>query len=69
LRQELKVRERRELPDVENKKNIDLTKSHDRLIRFDADSSVSGMYMLSAHDACCGVVEKWATGSVEILMT
>lgn len=42
LRQELKVRERRELPDVENKKNIELTKSHDRLIRFDADSSVSG---------------------------
>jgi hypothetical protein len=54
LRQELKVRERRELPDVENKKNIDLTKSHDRLIRFDADSSVSGMYMRSAHAATCG---------------
>jgi len=54
LRQELKVRERRELPDVENKKNIDLTKSHDRLIRFDADSSVSGMYMRSTHDATCG---------------
>jgi hypothetical protein len=54
LRQELKVRERRELPDVENKKNIDLTKSHDRLIRFDADSSVSGKYTLSAHDATCG---------------
>jgi hypothetical protein len=67
LRQELKVRERRELPDVENKKNIDLTKSHDRLIRFDADSSVSGMYTLSAHDAIL-VVEKWAIGSVEISM-
>jgi len=66
LRQELKVRERRELPDVENKKNIDLTKSHDRLIRFDADSSVSGMYMRSTHDATCGW--KWAIRSVEISM-
>jgi chromosome segregation ATPase len=66
LRQELKVRERRELPDVENKKNIDLTKSHDRLIRFDADSSVKGMYMRSTHDSTCGW--KWAIRSVEISM-
>ncbi|XP_059488540.1 nuclear distribution protein nudE-like 1 isoform X2 [Neocloeon triangulifer] len=50
LRQEMKVRERREMPDVENKKNLELSKSHDKLIKFELDSPGTPLKVNTQHN-------------------
>ncbi|CAB3374905.1 Hypothetical predicted protein [Cloeon dipterum] len=52
LRHELKVREqRRELPDVENKKNLELSKSHDKLIKYEIESPGTPLKVSTQHNA------------------